>query len=303
MDPQSRITVVCGKGGVGKTTVSLALGLKHANRGHRVVIVSSHPLPELAIAVSLEGIAARFPIAARNLFVVHLDPKELLQEIVEENFPMQMVAQAILNSSIFKNLVEVAPGLKEFYFLARLQELAERKATAAGADGPDYEVLIWDAPASGHFLSTLRAARAFETFLSGPLASAGAEMDRFFSNSANMQILAVTPLEEMAITETIEMAESLKRDFQLRCSALILNLVSPLVTANEEEIAGIAIDDESSPALRFAVDRGTLERERSVDIRKNIPAPQICVPRIREWTSDLDLLGKVSEWLNLPKSA
>src|SRR5580700_8685136 len=299
MDPQARIIVVCGKGGVGKTTLSLALGLKHANQGRRVVIVSSHPLPELAIAVSLEGVATRFPAAARNLFVVHLNPQELIQEIVEQNFPVQMVAQAILNSSIFKNLVEVAPGLKEFYFLARLQQLAERKATAAGASGPDYELLIWDAPASGHFLSTLRSARAFESFLSGPLASAGAEMDRFFSNSANMQILAVTPLEEMAITETVEMTESLKRDFQLRCTALILNLVSPLVTASEKEVSGLKIDDETSPALRFAIDRGRLERERSIDVKKAIPAPQVYVPRIREWNGDLDLLGQVGQWLDL----
>jgi anion-transporting ArsA/GET3 family ATPase len=297
MDPQSRIIVVCGKGGVGKTTLSLALGLKHANEGRRVVIVSSHPVPELAIAVSLEGIATRFPIAARNLFVVHLDPRELLHEVVEQNFPVQMVAQAILNSSIFKNLVEVAPGLKEFYFLARLSQLAERKATAAGADGPDYELLIWDAPASGHFLSTLRSARAFEKYLTGPLASTGAEMDRFFSNSANIKILAVTPLEEMAIAETIEMTESLARDFQLRCTSLILNMVSPLVTAVEGEAKKLRVDDETSPALRFAIDRGMLERERSIDLRTAIPAPQICVPRIREWNGDLDLLGQVGEWL------
>jgi len=302
MDPQARIVVVCGKGGVGKTTLSLALGLKHANQGRRVVIVSSHPLPELAIAVSLEGIATRFPAAARNLFVVHLNPRELLREVVEQNFPVQMVAQAILNSSIFKNLVEVAPGLKEFYFLARLQELAERKATAIGAGGPDYELLIWDAPASGHFLSTLRSARAFEAFLTGPLASAGAEMNRFFSNSAHMQILAVTPLEEMAIAETVEMTESLKHDFQLRCTALILNLVSPLVTAGEEEVAELKVDDETSPALRFAIDRGKLERERSIDIGKAIRAPQVCVPRIREWSGDLDLLGQVSRFLDLPQS-
>jgi len=302
MDPQARIVVVCGKGGVGKTTLSLALGLKHANQGRRVVIVSSHPLPELAIAVSLEGIATRFPAAARNLFVVHLNPRELLREVVEQNFPVQMVAQAILNSSIFKNLVEVAPGLKEFYFLARLQELAERKATAIGAGGPDYELLIWDAPASGHFLSTLRSARAFEAFLTGPLASAGAEMNRFFSNSAHMQILAVTPLEEMAIAETVEMTESLKHDFQLRCTALILNLVSPLVTAGEEEVAELKVDDETSPALRFAIDRGKLERERSIDIGKAIRAPRVCVPRIREWSGDLDLLGQVSRFLDLPQS-
>lgn len=301
MDPQSRIVVVCGKGGVGKTTLSLALGLKHADQGRRVVIVSSHPLPELAIAVSLEGLATRFPAAARNLFVVHLDPHELIREVVEQNFPM--VAQAILNSTIFRNLVEVAPGLKEFYFLGRLQQLAERKAAAAGTDGPDYELLIWDAPASGHFLSVLRSARAFEAFVTGPLASTGAEMHRFFSNSANMQILAVTPLEEMAIAETAEMTESLQRDFALHCSALILNMVSPLVTASEEEVAGLKVDAETSPALRFAIDRGRMERERSAGLQETIAAPQICVPRIREWNGDLDLLGQVGQWLDLPQSA
>jgi hypothetical protein len=300
MDPQARIMVVCGKGGVGKTTLSLALGLKHANQGRRVVIVSSHPVPELAIAVSLEGLSTRFPAAARNLFVVHLDPRELLQEIVEQNFPVQMVAQAILNSSIFKNLVEVAPGLKEFYFLARLQELAERKATAANAAGPDYEVLIWDAPASGHFLTTLRSARAFERFLTGPLASAGAEMNRFFSNSAHMQILAVTPLEEMAMAETVEMNASLKREFHLHCSALILNMVSPLATATEKEVQQIKLGKDASPALRFAVDRGRLERERTTELRETIPAPQICIPRIREWRGDLDLLGQVGQFLEMP---
>jgi anion-transporting ArsA/GET3 family ATPase len=299
MDPQARIMVVCGKGGVGKTTLSLALGLKHANQGKRVVIVSSHPVPELAIAVSLEGIATRFPEAARNLFVVHLDPRELLQEIVEQNFPVQMVAQAILNSSIFKNLIEVAPGLKEFYFLARLQMLAERKGTAARTTSPDYDVLIWDAPASGHFLATLRSARAFEKFLTGPLASAGREMNRFFSNSAHMQILAVTPLEEMAIAETTEMSESLDREFHLHCNALILNMVSPLATATEHEVKQIKLREDSSPALRFAVDRGELERDRKAELSVAITAPQICVPRIREWGGDLDLLSKVGEWLDI----
>jgi anion-transporting ArsA/GET3 family ATPase len=303
MDPQARIVVVCGKGGVGKTTLSLALGLKHANQGRRVVIVSSHPLPELAIAVSLEGIATRFPAAARNMFVVHLDPQDLIKEVVEENFPVQMVAQAILNSSIFRNLIEVAPGLKEFYFLARLQQLAERRATAPGAFGPDYEVLIWDAPASGHFLSVLRSARAFESFVTGPLASVGAEMHRFFSNSANMQILAVTPLEEMAIAETTEMAESLHRDFALRCSALILNMVSPLVTASDDEVASLKAGVDASPALLFAIDRGRLERERSMGLREAISAPRIRIPRIRQWNGDLDLLDKVSQWVDLPQTA
>ena len=310
MDPQARIMVLCGKGGVGKTTISLALGLRHANQGRRVVIVSSHPLPELAISVSLDGLGRRFPAAAGNLFVVHLDPRELLQEVVERTFPVPIVAHTILNSSIFRNLVEIAPGLKEFYFLARLQQLAERKRSISGGSvaGPsgsgdgdrDYDVLIWDAPASGHFLGTLRAARAFETYLSGPLAAAGAGLDRFFSSSSNMSILPVTPLEEMALTETFEMSDSLAREFHLGCDALILNLVSPLVTASEGDIASLHVDEASAPALRFAVNRGLAERRLCADIRGRLAAPQVSVPRIRHWDGDLDLLDQIGEWLNIP---
>ncbi len=147
---QSKIIIFCGKGGVGKTTLSLSMALRAAEAGKRVLVVSSHPLHELAVAVSLEGMETAFPVASRNMFVVHIDAKKLLAELVRKNFPSRLIADAVIGSSIYQNLVEVAPGLKEFQFLARLQQLAER--TASGT--PDYELMLWDAPASGHFLST-----------------------------------------------------------------------------------------------------------------------------------------------------
>src|SRR5437867_4308336 len=101
---QSKILVFCGKGGVGKTTLSLAMALRRAEGGKRVVVVSSHPLPELAVAVSLTGMAEVFPKAAQNLFVVHLEPRELLAEVVRKNFPAQWVANTVLNSQIYKSL-------------------------------------------------------------------------------------------------------------------------------------------------------------------------------------------------------
>ena len=69
MAAQSKIIVFCGKGGVGKTTLSLSMALRRAQSGKRVVVVSSHPLSELAVAVSLTGMADMFPKAASNLFV------------------------------------------------------------------------------------------------------------------------------------------------------------------------------------------------------------------------------------------
>src|SRR5438552_818561 len=194
-------------------------------------------------AAGNSGLPEEFPAAAQNLFVVHIEPRELLADLVRKNFPAQWVADAVLNSHIYNNLIEVAPGLKEFQFLARMQQLAER--TDSGA--PDYDLLLWDAPASGHFLGTLRSARNFETFLTGPLAAAGADLARFFSNTSHVTLLPVTTLEEMAIEETAEMCARLEAEFALKAQAVLLNLVSPLATASAPEIDALRhIDD---PAL------------------------------------------------------
>lgn len=294
---QSKVIIFCGKGGVGKTTITFSMALRCAEAGKKVVVVSSHPLTELAVAVSLDGIAEAFPTAARNLFVVFIDPKELLADLVRKNFPAQWVADAVLNSKIYQNLVEVAPGLKEFQFLARLQQLAERKAAGV----PNYDILLWDAPASGHFLSTLHAARNFETFLTGPLATAGADLARFFSNTANITLYPVTTLEEMAIEETIEMCGKLEAEFALKASAVLMNLVSPLATVGETEIESLR--GGSDPALQFALERGLIERERAGYLRQKIPATQIAVERARRWSSDLDLLDQIGRSLDRVSAA
>ena len=299
MADSARVVIFCGKGGVGKTTLSLAAGLKHAMNGRRVLVVSSHPLAELTLAVSLEGLSTRFPAAARNLFVLYIEPRDLIADVVVQHFPSQVMAQKILNSSIFTNLIEIAPGLKEFFFLGRLQELSERRANGWATAAPDYEYLIWDAPASGHFLTTLRSAKNFEVFLTGPLAAAGAQLHRFFSNRRNIQLFPVTPLEEMAIAETVEMARSMASDFEIPCSALLVNCASPLCAATEAGISGLALAAESSPAMRFAVERGLMERDRRLELQAALPAPQVLIPRITEWSNDLDLLARIGERMDL----
>jgi anion-transporting ArsA/GET3 family ATPase len=286
---QSRIVIFCGKGGVGKTTLSLAYALHHAQEGRKVVVVSSHPLAELAVSVSLDGLSAEFPVAARNLFVIHIDPKELLADVVRTNFPIEWAAKAVLDSRLYNNLIEVAPGLKEFYFLARLQQLAERLA----GDTPDYELLLWDAPSTGHFLSTLHAAKNFEMLLSGPLASAGAELTRFFSNSSHIALIPTTTLEEMAIEETAEMTRKVELEFSIRATALVLNLVSPLATATADAVGGLKSIPDPDPAFRFAFEKGLMERERAAEIAARIPAPVIAVERVRRWSNDLDLLQQI----------
>ncbi len=294
----SPLTVLCGKGGVGKTTLSLALGLWHAKSGRSVLVVSSHPLPELAVSVSLAGLKVRYPKATANFFIVHIDPREILGDKVRQQIPSEFLARTVLSSRLYQNLVEVAPGLKELAFLSRLRQLAEGK----GQDGPGltYDLVIWDAPSTGHFLQTLKVSRNFDTYFSGPFAILGSELIHFFSDPARVRILPVTTLEEMSVDETIEMCGELGSEFGIPPAAVICNLSSPLLSAPEEVYLELRSGFSASvrgSAWGFVLDRHAIERTLFQKLCKAVPAPAWVIERLAPRDSDTDLLDTLAEAL------
>jgi anion-transporting ArsA/GET3 family ATPase len=284
------IVVFCGKGGVGKTTLSLAFGLLHARVGKKVVVVTSHPLSELAVTVSLEGLKEADAAAAANLFIIHVDPRQVLARTVKEQVRSSFLAKKVLNSKIYQSLIEVAPGLKELAFLARLQELAEHPSQ----EDLIFDILIWDAPATGHFLDTLKVTKKFDVYLTGPFAAKGKELTGFFSQRANLSLFPVAILEEMAVQETIELCEKLRYEVDIRPAGLICNLVSPLLSAPEEAVENLSEQFGNAGAgssdLEFILGRHRIERDRFDELHSSIRTTFHTIQRVRNWKSDLEML-------------
>lgn len=302
---QLPLTILCGKGGVGKTTLSLALALQHAAQGRTALVVTSHPLPELAVSVSLAGLKQQQPVAAANLFIIHLDPREILNGQVRQQVPSQMLADAVLSSRIYKSLIEVAPGLKELAFLGHLHHLAEERASeeaaAKGEAARKFDLLVWDAPATGHFLQTLKVSRNFDQYLSGPFALLGKQLTRFFSDPSHFALLPVTTLEEMAVEETIELCRKLAEEFAIRPRAVLCNMTSPLLAApasGSGEPAPLEVPAAAgSPELQFILDRSEIERSLFGRLRSSVETSFRTVERESHWDADLELLLAVSRRL------
>jgi hypothetical protein len=262
-------------------------------------MVTSHSLQELAVSVSLSGLKERFPEAASNLFIIHIDPFEILAHRVEQVIPSKALIKRVLASSIYKNLVEVAPGLKELAFLGRLHGLVTKRS----ADGElgEYAAVVWDAPATGHFLQTLKVSQSFETYLSGPLALAGKEMGDFFSDPASLAVIPVTTLERMAVDETIELCEKLSGELGMKPAAMIGNMASPLLasaeSASEDFLRWVTDSGRESQYLQFIAERHRIERQLLEKLRASIEAEVHLVQRRTSWKSDLDLLMNLSEEL------
>lgn len=289
----AKLTVFCGKGGVGKSTLGLAFGCVQAGRGLRTLVVTSHPVEELALSISLQGLPERSPQAAANLFVVHIDAREILAARVRQYFRPAVLAGTVLSSRLYQNLVEVAPGLKEIAFLARLKQLAE----SGGKEGKPYPCVIWDAPASGHFLQTLRVSRGFDQFLTGPFSTMAKDLVRFFNQPGNLRVVPVAILEEMAVAETLEMCGTLRSSLGIDPAAVVCNLVSPLLPLPEAELqalreaaGGGGADAEGH---RLVLEKHLQERAFYRELERAIRSPLHLVERVPSWSVDLDLLEAV----------
>jgi anion-transporting ArsA/GET3 family ATPase len=285
------MTVFCGKGGTGKTALSLALGLCHALRGRTTVVVTSHPLKDLAASVSLSGLREAHRDAAERLFIIHVDATEVLNNIVRRKIPSGFLLNTILRSSVYQSLIEVAPGLKEIALLHRLHRLAEDRIE----QGRKFDSLVWDAPATGHFLQTLRVSRNFETYLSGPFALMGAEAARFTADSGNFSVVPVTTLEEMAVQETIELCRELESSLHIPARTVICNMTSPLAGSNAapSEVFSLMQGDNAAD-VEFLARRSEIERSHLLELRETLRAKPLLVRRHASEATDFSLLRHIA---------
>jgi hypothetical protein len=294
------LTIFCGKGGVGKTTLALAFALRQARAGRNALLVTSHPLSELAVSVSLAGLKQRAPQAAVRLFVLHIDPKEILEHTVKQQIPSAALASAVTSSRIYQSLIEVAPGLKEMVFLGRLQKLAEQRTEDDTA--PKYHAVVWDAPATGHFLQTMAVSRHFNFYLSGPFAALGREITRFFSDPANFTLLPVTTLEELAVEETMELCSQLTGELRMTPRGVLCNMTSPLLASvaggQRGDAPALSADPAADASLRFILNRLAVERALFEHLCAGVEARPIVVERCHRQGTDLDLLLELSERLS-----
>ena len=292
----SGLIVFCGKGGVGKTTLALAFALGRAERGSKVVVVTSHPLTELAVSISLAGLKERYPLAAANLYITYIEAREVLNRRLSAVIPSAMLRKAVLSSRVYQSLIEIAPGLKEIAFLARLRQLAERRTREE--DGEIFDLLIWDAPATGHFLQTLKVARNFHTNLSGPFAVLGDQLVQFFDDPSGMIVFPVATLEEMAVEETIDLYRELSNEIHIQPAGIICNMASPLLASSDQEFDDIyrkvTSEESGRQDLKFMLDRHVEERSLFHKLEATVTSPLHIVERAPESGSDLEMLVGIS---------
>jgi anion-transporting ArsA/GET3 family ATPase len=165
-DPRTRIIVCCGSGGVGKTTTAAALGLRAAERGRNVVVLTVDPARRLAQSMGLSSLdntprPVPLPDAAGDgtLDAMMLDMKRTFDEIVEGHADPGR-AEQILANPFYQSLSSSFAGTQEYMAMEKLGQLRRTE---------QWDLIVVDTPPSRSALDFLDAPQRLSRFLDGRL--------------------------------------------------------------------------------------------------------------------------------------
>jgi len=165
-DPATRIVVCCGSGGVGKTTTAAALGLRAAERGRSVVVLTIDPARRLAQALGLRELDnTPRPVdgtgGSGDLDAMMLDMKRTFDEVVEQHASPDKARQ-ILDNPFYQALSSSFAGTQEYMAMEKLGQL-HAQAESTGS----WDLIVVDTPPSRSALDFLDAPEHLSSLLDG----------------------------------------------------------------------------------------------------------------------------------------
>jgi anion-transporting ArsA/GET3 family ATPase len=224
-----KLVFVSGKGGTGKTTVAAALAQLAAEHGKRVLVCEADGKGDVSSLFEARPAGFEAQEVAPRVFVLSMDTEASLREYLKLNLKIPVVGRIGPLAKAFDFVATAAPGVREILTVGKFCWEA-REA--------HYDLVVVDAPATGHIIAQLGAPQAINDLVKvGLIRSQTDWLVDILSDPAMTGLVAVTTPEEMPVAETLELATKVAEETSVTLSAVVVNRVLPeLFGRNEEEI-------------------------------------------------------------------
>jgi anion-transporting ArsA/GET3 family ATPase len=258
-----RFLIVTGKGGVGKTTVCAAEALALAAKGKRVLVCMCNAKERLSAMLGSELIGPHVMPVLPNVWAVNMEPELALAEYGMMALHSKTLFKLLFDNKYVRKFFRAVPGMQEWTLLGK----AWWHTTEKREDGSwMYDVVILDAPATGHGLDMLRVPKIILDVVPPGLLRRDAERAwKMFQDPESSAVVLVTLPEEMPTTETIELAKALRDELHLPIGKIVVNGVLPPLFSKQERDALASVGPltgDGPPEAALAAGRSRATRER-----------------------------------------
>jgi anion-transporting ArsA/GET3 family ATPase len=309
---ESRVLVVAGKGGVGKTTVAAALARMAAGAGQSVLVVELEGRSGIAVAFGAgplgydestllppgTGPRAGHVRAGGGVRGRRLTPDDALLEYLADH-GLQRVSKRLVSSGMVDVVATAIPGIRDVLVLGKIKQL-ERDGVA--------DLIVVDAPATGHAVTFLTSASGLlDAARGGPVRAQAADVVELLGDPARCRVVLVTLPEEMPVSETIEAAYQLEDRAGVQLGPVVVNgwdeVPAELAAdaAKAAAAAGVALSPGQVSALdaarTFRLHRHELAAEQVEHLGRDLPLPQLRIPHLLAPAIGPDELDRLADAL------
>jgi anion-transporting ArsA/GET3 family ATPase len=266
----SRVLIVAGKGGVGKSTIAAALARAGCDAGVSVTLVSiDDKLPPSGVPAEIERVV--------------VDPGRALSEYLSEH-GLARISRQLVSSGITDLVAGTAPGIDDLLVLGKIKQM-EREG---GRD-----VIVVDGPAAGHALDMLRAPTLLRRAVAGgPVRSQAEDVLAMLGDASRCRVMLVCAPESTPIQEMVDTAYDLEEEIGVHLAPVVVNGIDTAPDAvlelGVEGLAGVAGQGPLLEAARHRLARVTAHRSAIDELERSFPLPHLDVPRVASSAGSID---------------
>ena len=217
-----RLIIVTGKGGTGKTTVAATLGWAAAQAGLRVLVAELGRDAQLPRLLSPEARALDHEERqlAPGITAIRIDPYAALAEYLGLQIGIPAMVRRVLQNTAFRQLLEASPGWRELITLGKVWQLEQMMLAGA----PKYDLIVVDAPATGHGMTLLDVPRVVvSTVRAGPLRHHTERVEALLADRERTLLLPVSQAEELPFRETCLLVRRVREELSVHVDRVVVN--------------------------------------------------------------------------------